>query len=163
VSAGRAILLGTVTVGVLDGLDAVVFFHLWAGVAPGRIFQGIAAGMLGRTAAIQGGTATVVLGALLHFVVAFGIVTVFVTASRWLRVLTARPIISGIVYGLIAYGVMNYVVIPLSAIGPRTAPTPVPVLVNGLLIHILGVGLPTAFIARTAADPDDRSILSRQS
>lgn len=84
------------------------------------------------------------------------------TASRWLRVLTARPIVSGIVYGLIAYGVMNYVVIPLSAIGPRTAPTPVPVVVNGLLIHILGVGLPTAFIARTAADPDDRSILARQ-
>jgi hypothetical protein len=150
-SAGRAILLGTLIVGVLDGLDAIVFFHFWAGVAPGRIFQGIAAGLLGRTAAIQGGTATVVLGVVLHFVVACGIVTVFVTASRGFRVLTARPIVSGIVYGLIAYAVMNVVVIPLSAIGPRTAPIPVPVLVNGLLIHVFGVGLPAALVARAAS------------
>jgi uncharacterized membrane protein YagU involved in acid resistance len=150
-STGRAIVCGTLLVGILDGLDAIVFFHFWAGVAPGRIFQGIAAGLLGRTAAVQGGTATVVLGVVLHFVVAFGIVTVFVAASRRLRVLAARPVVFGIVYGLAACAVMNFVVMPLSAIGPRTAPLPVPVLVNGLLIHVVGVGLPTAFIARAAS------------
>jgi hypothetical protein len=151
VRTGRAILYGTLIVGILDGLDAIVFFHFWAGVAPGRIFQGIAAGLLGRTAAIQGGAATVVLGVVLHFVVAFGIVTAFVAASRRFRVLAARPVISGIAYGLAAYAVMNVVVIPLSAIGPHTAPTPVPLLFNGLLIHAFGVGLPTAFVARAAA------------
>jgi uncharacterized membrane protein YagU involved in acid resistance len=150
-STGRAIVCGTLLVGILDGLDAIVFFHFWAGVAPGRIFQGIAAGLLGRTAAEQGGTATVVLGVVLHVVVAFSIVTVFVAASRRLRVLAARPVVFGIVYGLAAYAVMNFVVMPLSAIGPRTAPLPVPVLVNGLLIHVVGVGLPTAFIARAAS------------
>jgi hypothetical protein len=150
-STARAIFSGTLIVGILDGLDAIVFFYFWAGVAPGRIFQAIAAGLLGRTVAIQGGTATVVLGVLLHCAVAFGIVTMFVTVSRRLRVLTTRPIVSGIAYGLAAYAVMNFVVIPLSAIGPRTAPIPVPVLVNGLLIHVFGVGLPTAFVARAAA------------
>jgi hypothetical protein len=150
-STGRAIVCGTLLVGILDGLDAIVFFHFWAGVAPGRIFQGIAAGLLGRTAAVQGGTATVVLGVVLHFVVAFGIVTVFVAASRRLRVLAARPVVFGIVYGLAAYAVMNFVVMPLSAIGPRTAPLPVPVLVNGLLIHVFGVGLPAALVARAAS------------
>jgi hypothetical protein len=74
-----------------------------------------------------------------------------VAASRRLRVLAARPVVFGIVYGLAAYAVMNFVVMPLSAIGPRTAPLPVPVLVNGLLIHVFGVGLPAALVARAAS------------
>jgi hypothetical protein len=150
-STGRAIVTGTLIVGILDGLDALLFFHFYSGTPPGRIFQAISAGLLGRTAAMQGGMPTVVLGVFLHFLVACGIVTVFVAASRRVRVLAARPIVSGIVYGLTAYAVMNLVVIPLSALGPRTAPAPWPVLVNGLLIHVFGVGLPAALVARAAS------------
>jgi hypothetical protein len=77
-------------------------------------------------------------------------------------VLTARPVVAGILYGLAVYAVMNSVIIPLSAIEPRSSPTPLPVLVNGLLIHMLGVGLPTAFIARAAAvRPRYDSVVSR--
>ncbi len=154
-SPGRAIVLGTLVVGILDGLDAVVFFYLRSGATPPRIFQGIAAGLLGRTAAVQGGMPTALLGVGLHFVVAFGVVTTFVVASRWLKVLRTRPVVSGILYGLAVYAVMNDLVIPMSAIGPRTAATPLPVLANGLLIHMFGVGLPAALFARAAA-PEPR-------
>ncbi len=150
-SAARAILFGTLVVGILDGLDAIVFFYLRSGATPPRIFQGIAAGLLGRTAAAQGGASTALLGVALHFLVAFGVVSTFVAASRRLEVLTTRPVVSGILYGLAVYAVMNYLVIPLSAIGPRTAATPLPVLANGLLIHMFGVGLPAALFARAAA------------
>lgn len=47
----RAIAYGGLTVGVLDGLDAIVFFGLRNGVGPLQIFKGIAGGLAGREAA----------------------------------------------------------------------------------------------------------------
>jgi len=143
----RAILFGALTVGVLDGLDAVIFFGL-RGVAPHRIFQAIASGLLGRSS-FQGGVATVALGVLLHFTVALGIVTTYLLASRRLPSLARRPFVWGPLYGVAAYLVMNYVVIPLSAVTRGTPP--LPVIVNGVLIHMFGVGLATALFARAAA------------
>jgi hypothetical protein len=145
-SPARAVLIGTLTVAVLDGLDAVVFFGL-RGVPPTRIFQAIASGLLGR-AAFAGGPATVLLGVALHFVVACGIVTTYVVASRYLTALARRPFVFGPLYGVAAYLVMNFVVIPLSAVTP--GPRAWPVVANGVLIHILGVGLPAALFARAA-------------
>jgi len=150
-TTARAIACGTLVVGVLDALDALVFFGL-RGVPPIRIFQSIAAGLLGREA-FQGGTATAVLGACLHFFIAFAIVTIYVAASRRARVLADRPVIFGLVYGVAVYVVMTTIVVPLSAAGGG-APPSVPVMVNGLLIHALGVGLPSALFARAAA-PDE--------
>lgn len=49
-SPARAIVYGGLVVGTLDILDAVIFFGLWRGVAPIRIFQSIASGLLGRAA-----------------------------------------------------------------------------------------------------------------
>jgi hypothetical protein len=49
-SGGQAIALGTFVVGCADALDAMLFFGLRNGVAPGRIFQSIASGLLGQAA-----------------------------------------------------------------------------------------------------------------
>ena len=144
---GRAVLVGGLIVGVLDGLDAVIFFGL-RGVAPERIFQAIAAGLLGRSA-YQGGLTTTALGVWLHFFNATCIVLVYVAASRKLRVLLERPVICGMLYGVLVYFVMNEVVIPLSAL--NRSPYVLPVVVNGILIHMFGVGLPSAFAARKAS------------
>ena len=84
----RAIVYGTLVVGTLDALDAVVFFG-FRGVAPHRIFQSIAAGLLGR-AAFTGGPATVALGVVLHYFIAFVIVAAFVGASRYIPAAHAR-------------------------------------------------------------------------
>ncbi len=143
----RAVLTGALVVGVLDGLDALVFFGL-RGAAPHRIFQGIASGLLGA-AAFQGGAATTTLGVALHFLVALLIVLTCFVLSGFIPVLTERPVIGGALFGVIAYIVMNYVVIPLSATA-RGGPPPWPVLINGVLIHILGVGIPSAIFARRA-------------
>ena len=145
-SMGRAILYGTLAVGVLDLLDTFVFFGL-RGVAPILIPQSIASGVLG-SAAYDGGTGTAALGVLLHFFIAFGIVTTYVLASRRWPALVRRPFAYGPLYGLVVYAVMNLVVVPLSAavVGSKSWP----VIVNGLLIHMLGVGLPSALAARAA-------------
>lgn len=143
-SPARAILYGTLTVGVLDLLDALVFFGL-RGVAPILILQSIASGLLGRTA-YEGGAGTAVLGIALHFFIAFAIVTTYVLASRRIHAIARRPFVYGPLYGLLVYAVMNLVVVPLSAavVDSKTWP----VIVNGLLIHMLGVGLPSALTAR---------------
>ena len=142
----RALLLGGLTVGVLDALDALVFFGL-RGVSPARLFQGIASGLLGRSA-FAGGMTTALLGVLLHFIIAFAVVATYHIAARRLPGLTLRPWIYGPLYGLVVYAVMTFIVIPLSAIGARSPSTGV--LLNGLLIHALGVGLPAALSARAA-------------
>ena len=138
---------GALVVGVLDGLDAMIFFGL-RGAAPHRIFQSIASGILGG-AAFQGGAATTVLGVVLHFLVAFLIVLTCFVLSGFLPVLVERPIAAGAAFGVTAYIVMNYVVIPLSAMA-RGGPPPWPVLINGVLIHVFGVGIPCAMFARRA-------------
>jgi hypothetical protein len=150
-SATQAILYGTLVVGTLDALDAIVFFWLRSGARPYRIFQGIASGLLGP-AARQGGLQTAAIGVGLHFFIAFGIVVTYFLVSRRVPLLTRRPIVCGLLYGVVAYAVMNLVVIPLSRIGGPTMPA-APVLANGLLIHLFGVGLPAALFARAASPP----------
>jgi hypothetical protein len=51
-------------------------------------------------------------------------------------------------YGLVVYTAMTFVIIPLSAIGP-VRPSGF-ALTNGLIIHMLGVGLPAALVAARA-------------
>jgi hypothetical protein len=143
----RALMLGGLTVGVLDALDALIFFGL-RGVSPTRLFQGIASGLLGRSA-FAGGMATAILGVLLHFLIAFVVVATYHLAARRLPGLTLRPLVYGPLYGLLVYAVMNFLVIPLSAIGGAGSPS-TSGLINGLMIHMAGVGLPAALSARAA-------------
>jgi hypothetical protein len=147
-SGRQAVLYGTLAVGTLDALDAIVFFGLRSGARPIRIFQSIASGLLGRSS-YQGGLKTAALGLALHYFIAFGIVITYFLVSRRVRLLTRHPVICGLLYGIVAYGVMNVIVLPLSKIGPPSLP-PAPILANGLLIHMFGVGLPSALFARAA-------------
>ena len=145
-STVHAVLYGTLVVGTLDALDAIVFFGL-RGATPIRIFQSIASGLLGR-AAFSGGLLAAMLGAALHYFIAFGIVLTYYIASRRIDLLRRRPVVCGILYGVLVYFVMNLIVIPLSA--AAAAPFALPVFLNGITIHMFGVGLPSAWFASRA-------------
>jgi hypothetical protein len=152
-SPGRAILVGTLIVGTLDALDAIVVFGL-RGATPGQIFRGIAAGLIGRPAAAQGGLDAALLGVALHYFIAFGIVSVYYLASGALPFLARHPFRYGPIYGVLVYFFMNLVVIPLSAVGPGRSIVLNWLFVNGILIHIFGVGLPSALaVAQTSPAP----------
>lgn len=150
-SAARAIAYGGITVAVLDGVDAIVFFGLRSSFHPLRIFRGIAGGLLGREAALAGGWPAVLLGLVVHLTIATTIVAVFYLLSRRFPFLTRRPFVWGPVYGVAVYVTMNLVVLPLSALHGTGLPSALPVLFNGILIHIIGVGIPSALFARAAA------------
>lgn len=149
-TASRAIAYGGLTVGALDLIDAFVFFGLRSGARPMGILHSIAAGWIGRDAARAGGVTTATLGFFSHFMVAFCIATVYILASRALPLLRKQWVICGMVYGVIAYLVMNWFVVPLSNAGNGQitfALASGPVLINGVLIHMFGVGLPSAYFA----------------
>ena len=150
----RAILYGGLTVGALDLIDAFVFFGLRSGARPVAILHSIAAGFVGRDAARAGGAATAMLGLFAHFLVATCIVTVYVLASRALPVLRRQWMICGPAFGVIAYFVMTWFVVPMSNAGNDTItfalPAP-PIVINGVLIHMFGVGLPAAYFASNTA------------
>jgi hypothetical protein len=156
-TTGRAIAYGALTVGVLDITDALVFFGV-RGVPPVRIFQSIAAGLLGR-ASYSGGLPTAVLGAALHFFIAFVIVLTFMLGSKQIPMLRRHPVVSGLAYGVAVYLVMNLVVLPLSAVGRPTFV--LPVVINGILIHMFGVGLPSSLFARAAHASDGGAAVMR--
>lgn len=139
---------------VAGGLDIVYAFavHGMLGVSPAIILQVIASGLLGA-AALKGGGATAALGLTLHFAMTIAMAAIYVAASRRLPMLTGQPVRWGIAYGLGCYGVMNYIVVPLSAAVGAAAPS-LPILLGGLAIHALGVGLPIALIARRFTDED---------
>jgi len=139
----QALLFGMVAVGGLDILDAIVFFG-FRDVPPIRIFQSIASGLLGASA-YSGGLSTAILGGVLHFFIAFCIVAVYYVASRKLPGLAHHPLRYGPLYGLVVYGIMTMIVVPLSA--ASTGAPDLAVIINGVCIHMVGVGLPSALCA----------------
>jgi hypothetical protein len=150
-TAFDTIVLGGLAVGLLDFLDASIFFPQYFGITVQRVWQGVAAGVLGRDAAVAGGWNTAVLGMILHFVVAFCIATVYFFLARNISFLVRHPIVSGLVYGVVANYVMQFVVIPLSAIGWRSTPFDLGTTLNSLIGHALLVGLPLGLIGAWSA------------
>ena len=144
------ILYGGLAVGVLDILDAMTFFGIRSGMTPIRVLQSVAGGLLGRDT-FNGGMKTALLGLLLHFLIATILATIYYVASSILPLLLRYAVSAGLLYGVAVYFVMTYVVVPHSAYGPRSAPVPWSVFLNGIIGHALLVGLPIALIARRSA------------
>ncbi|MEP6788237.1 MAG: hypothetical protein ABJB40_07395 [Acidobacteriota bacterium] len=152
-SAFHTIVFGGLAIGILDFIDASTFFPLYYGITFQSVWWGPASGLLGREAARGGGWNTALLGILLHFVVATCIALVYYLLSRKISYLIKHPIISGLIFGVIANVVMQWVVIPLSAIGWRSPTGPIDwgSQANSYIGHALLVGLPVALIAGWSA------------
>ncbi len=147
-AAARAIVVTSLIVGTLDILSAFII-ALSRGSTVTRLLQFIASGLLGPQA-FQGGAATAILGLALHFFIAFTLVAVFYAARRRFGFGRDHAISAGIIYGLIAFAVMNLIVLPLSAAKPRHS-------VSGDLIqigiHMFVIGLPTSVLLRRFCRP----------
>jgi hypothetical protein len=141
------ILIAGLIAGILDISDACVMWKV-RGVTLTRGLQGIASGLLGKSA-FNGGAGTAALGLVCHFVIAFSAAVVYYFVLKLMPALANHPIQSGIAYGLVVLGVMNLVVLPLSQIGMPHYEWPV--LLNLIFAHTVLVGLPIAFLIRPEA------------
>jgi uncharacterized membrane protein YagU involved in acid resistance len=138
----RATLLAELAAGTLDITAAVVenLEH------PARvIFQSVASGWLGR-ATYEGGWPTAWLGLASHFAIMLVIAAIYMTLASLRPQLRRRWLTAGLVWGGVVWVVMTFVVVPLSA-----SPLPLPDVSKadeGVLTHMVCVGLPMAWIAR---------------
>ena len=99
---------------------------------------------------MHGGIATYVLGVLLHFLIALSFAAFYYAASRRLAFLTEHPLVCGLFYGAAVEEVMNLAVLPLSALHAR-GPYELHDLIQGLLVHMVVIGLPISFSVRRFA------------
>ena len=137
----KATLAGGLIAGTLDIVAAALMYRAGVDV----IFKSIAAGWIGRKAAFAGGLPEILLGAASHYGISLVAAGVYVLAGSRLAVLLARPWLCGPIFGLIVWGVMNWIVVPLSQAGQGKMS--VTILVESLLVHAFVFGLPIALAA----------------
>ncbi len=142
------ILVGGLAAGLLDILNAIIFWRLYSGTSAVRILQSVAAGVQGKTA-FAGGAASAGLGLALHFFIMCAMAAAYWFACRRWPAIITRPVASGVAYGLLTWIAMNYAVVPLSR--ASSPPFILSWFVDGLLAHVLLVGLLFAFTARWSA------------
>jgi len=134
-----AIAVGGAVAGTLDLLQASILFG-W------DIPLSIAGGLLGRQA-VQGGAGTYLLGVVLHFFIATAAAAIYYAVSRRLTFLAGHPLVCGLFFGGAVEEVMRLIVLPLSALHAR-GPYELHDLIQGLVVHMVVVGLPIAYSVR---------------
>lgn len=149
--AAYLVLAGGLVAGTFDIVYACVFWAIKAALPPTRIFQSVAAGLLGP-ASFQGGARTAALGLALHFFIAISMSVAYYLVARQWPLLVRRPALCGVVYGAILYVVMNFVVIPLSA-APHATKWSLWVALS-IAVHMFLIGLPIALFSARAAAKD---------
>jgi hypothetical protein len=132
--------------GTLDITENIIF-NAFRHITPTMIFQYIASGLIDG-ASFQLGLASVALGIILHYFIALSWTAIFFVASRKLAVLTRRPVIAGLLYGLGFYLFMNLVVLPLSRIPKSTAAMTLPSQISGVLAVTFCIGLAVSLLVR---------------
>jgi hypothetical protein len=135
----------TVWGGLVAGTGDLVFALSHYGMKL-KVFQTVAAGLIGRDAAFSGGEATFALGVALHYGISFIWAALFCIAALRLPALLRNATAAGLAYGLVVYFGMNHVVLPLSALHAPFWPPQLDV--AAIAAHCFVFGLPIALAAR---------------
>jgi uncharacterized membrane protein YagU involved in acid resistance len=144
----RFVVAGGLLAGALDITYACLFWAIKAGVPAQRIFQSVAAGLLGKDS-FTGGWPTAILGLALHFFIATTMSVTYFLVARRVPTLGVRPVPFGAAYGLLLYVIMNYVVVPLSNAPHGGAKDPLWVGLS-IVVHMVLIGIPIAVFTRRA-------------
>ena len=145
--AARLVVLAGL-VGATCDITYAILYYGWRGIPAERILQTVASGLLGK-ASYDGGWPTAALGLACHYAIVIVAAAVFYAVARrwaWLR---SEPVTAGLAFGVAVYAFMNFVVLPLSAY-PFPLRFPLLTTATGLLVHMVGVGLPISLITRRA-------------
>jgi hypothetical protein len=151
--AFKTIVFAGLTCGVMD--ISAAFITWWPkGISPERVLQSVASGWVGK-AALSGGAQMAAVGLATHFFIAFTWATAFYIASRKIAFLTRRAVVAGAMYGVLVYGVMYWIVRPLSNVPKGGAFSWFNTIV-AVLTHIFCVGMPIALVTAAVGTGDAR-------
>jgi uncharacterized membrane protein YagU involved in acid resistance len=110
---------------------------------PAQILQGIASGIFGKDA-FSGGTGMALMGLLFHFIIAYCFAIGYFIAFPYLPFLRKQKIVSGFLYGIFVWLIMNIIVLPLSNV--NQAPFKWDAFFRAVIILMLCIGLPISLI-----------------
>ena len=143
-----AVVAGGLAAGILDIVYAFILANVRGGT-PLQVLQSIASGLLGGEA-YKAGVAAAALGLALHLGITIAAAAIFVVAGRRSALIRRHYILFGLAYGILVYLVMNFAVLPLSAV-PFKIKYTAAVILQGFVSHALLVGLPIAWCAHRFA------------
>lgn len=147
-SIWKPLATATLVCGTLDILFATML-TLLRSKEPAAMLRFVAAGPF--PAATEWGAAGSLLGLTVHYTLMAIMVAIFTLAARRVPALTDSPLLWGLIYGLVTYGVMNLIVVPLRF--PAAWPPKALSIGTQLFAHIVLVGIPTSLIARRYLRP----------
>jgi hypothetical protein len=140
----RPVITAGLAAGTLDIIAASLQYYIKTGKGPGNMLRFIASGVFGAKA-FSGGAAMARLGLLFHYVITFLFTVFFFWLYPRAGVLQKSAILTGLLYGIFVWAVMNLLVLPLS-LAP-VIPFVLKKAAIAMLILMCCVGLPTALIA----------------
>ena len=150
-NAIAAILFTGFIAGTLDAAAASINFYARTGNSPIRVWRFVASGVFGKNAYADG-LLMPALGLLFHFCLAFSFTIFFFLIYPKIKLLAKNIFVTGILYGLLVWVVMNRIVVPLSntaKLPPRQSPTVLGVPTQTILqmaFIMFCIGLPIAFL-----------------
>lgn len=137
-------LIAGLLVGTLDIAAACIHYYLKTHKNPVAVLEFIASGAFGNVA-FNGDTFFVAAGFAFHYFIAIIFSLLFFLITAKFPVILQFKIPAGIAYGIFIWLVMNKIVLPFSQI-PST-PTNTVNIVISMLILIVCIGIPLAFLA----------------
>ena len=141
----KTILLAGLLVGSLDIAAAFIDFYLATGNGPSGVLRFIASGVFGR-AAFGGGSMMIVWGLIFHYLIAYSFTVLFFWLYPRVRLMSAHPLLTAILYGVFMWICTVLIVVPLSNTPAQ------PLLfwksIKAILILIFMISVPLVVIAR---------------
>lgn len=140
----RTLTLSTLYSGLLDASAGALVYLIFKGLNPIEVLQYIASGIFGEDA-FSGGLPMAGIGLILHFVIAFAFAAGFFIVYPSIKLLSKNIWVTGLLYGLFSWLVMNLLILPNSNI------VKVPfsfISVLEIIWHMALVGLPIAIISK---------------
>ena len=146
-SKSGTIFLSGLIAGTLDILAALIIYDLILQKTTSiKILQSIASGIF-KKEAYSGGSQMALYGLLLHYFIALTFAWFYFTIYPYFKLLKKNALLSGILYGIFVWIVMNLLVLPtvFTALPEKHLDFP---LILSILILIFCIGIPIAFITR---------------
>jgi uncharacterized membrane protein YagU involved in acid resistance len=146
-SKSGTIFLSGLIAGTLDILAALIIYDLILQKTPSiKILQSIASGIF-KKEAYSGGSQMALYGLLLHYFIALTFAWFYFTIYPYFNFLRKNTLLSGILYGIFVWIVMNLLVLPtvFPTLPEKHLDFP---LILSILILIFCIGIPIAFITK---------------
>lgn len=141
----KAILFAAFIAGTLDLLTAYLFNHyIISHISFTQLLQSIASGVFGKEA-FTGGNQVAVYGLIFHYLITLSFTTIFFLICRLMPSVLENKVLTGVLYGIIVWIIMNLLILPVSRFQARPLQWDI-ALVN-MIILILCIGLPVSFFA----------------